>query len=102
MSQIDRVVYVPLLFWFCILFAFFYFFIFSYFLSYFFFVFRTRKIFIDMLFVHLFNSFFVYDFIFYFFIELLNKIVNKNLFNYLKTEKLFRFEYNYYYFNYIY
>lgn len=43
MSQIDKVGYLPLLFWFIILFSLFYFFVFGYFLKYFLIAFNTRN-----------------------------------------------------------
>jgi hypothetical protein len=43
MSQIDKVIYIPILFWFIILFIIFYGFIYSLFLSSFFYVFKIRN-----------------------------------------------------------
>lgn len=49
MSQIDKIIYIPLLFWFCILFGLLYFIIFSYFLSNFFYMFFTRELYFENL-----------------------------------------------------
>lgn len=65
MSQIDKLVYMPLLFWFWILFVLFYFFVFSYFLSFFFYTFKTRL----FLFNELINLSYIYStFMNYFYI----------------------------------
>lgn len=66
MSQIDKIVYLPLLIWFILLFILFYLFVFSYFLKCFLITFRTRNLFFTklvsfartcFLIVELFNSF---------------------------------------------
>lgn len=46
MSQIDKVIYLPLLLWFTLLFGLFYCFVFSYFLKCFLITFRTRNLFL--------------------------------------------------------
>jgi len=66
MSQIDKVIYLPLLIWFILLFILFYIFVFSYFLKCFLITFRTRNLFLCkligfsrtcFLIIELFNSF---------------------------------------------
>jgi len=66
MSQIDKVIYIPLLFWFWILFISFYFFIFSYFLAFLYSTLKLRNLFFDKLIDLCYNSYYFIELLFYF------------------------------------
>lgn len=61
MSQIDKIIYIPLLIWFWVFFIVLYFLIFVYFLGYFFYVYRVRILLINSLMNLLLNLFCFYD-----------------------------------------
>lgn len=89
MSQIDKVVYFPLLVWFCVLFLIFYFFMFSYFLTYFFYAFKVRLYFFNELINFCYNVYFFFEL----FIIYCNDILSKKLYSilYLSIKNIYNF-----------
>lgn len=85
MSQIDKVVYLPILFWFLLFFVIWYLFLFTNFITYIYSVFKIRLFYIDEIAEQFFVFVIAAPVFFYFFIEFLTKYFFKLIYNYLNS-----------------